>query len=88
MLNFIGQSVNGFRNLLSRDLDFVIFFVTSICNAKCAHCFYWHNLNAPDEGFALEDIEKLARSMPQFRTLLISGGLRAFDQDKCESNQD
>jgi MoaA/NifB/PqqE/SkfB family radical SAM enzyme len=74
MLNFIGQSVNGFRNLLSRDLDFVIFFVTSICNAKCAHCFYWQNLNAPDEGFALEDIEKLARSMPQFRTLLISGG--------------
>ncbi|MFQ5856008.1 MAG: radical SAM protein [Anaerolineae bacterium] len=74
MLGFISQSVNGFRSLFSHDLDFLIFFVTSICNAKCGHCFYWQNLNAPDEGFALGDIEKLARSMPRFRTLLISGG--------------
>lgn len=74
MLSFLSQSMNGFRRLFSRDLDFLIFFVTSICNAKCGHCFYWQNLNAADEGFALEDIEKLARSMPNFETLLISGG--------------
>ena len=74
MLEYVSQSLNGFRKLFDRDLDFLIFFVTSICNAKCGHCFYWQNLNAPDEGFALEDIEKLARSMPRFQTLLISGG--------------
>ena len=66
--------MQGVRKLFRHDLDFVIFFVTSICNAKCGHCFYWQNLNAPDEGFPLENVEKLAKSMPPFRVLLISGG--------------
>jgi len=74
MLGLMLQTLNGVRAVFNRDLDFLIFFVTSICNAKCGHCFYWQNLNAPDEGFALEDIEKVARSTPRFRTLLISGG--------------
>lgn len=47
-------------------------FVTSTCNAKCAHCFY--PINQKNNELTLEEIEKLARTMPPIRLLLISGG--------------
>ena len=54
--------------------EMLIFFVTGRCNARCHHCFYWKNLGPASVGLSLENIEKLARSMPPFRTLLLSGG--------------
>jgi len=54
--------------------EMLIFFVTGRCNAKCHHCFYWKNLGPAHVGPSLENVEKLARSMPPFRTLLLSGG--------------
>jgi molybdenum cofactor biosynthesis enzyme MoaA len=57
-----------------REFDFLIFFVTGQCNARCQHCFYWQHLGAGHNGLAIEDVERLARSMPHFRTLLLSGG--------------
>lgn len=47
-------------------------FVTSTCNAKCAHCFY--PINQKNDELTLEEIDRLARSMPPIRLLLISGG--------------
>lgn len=51
----------------------VIFFVTSICNAKCRTCFYWQELNRPGD-LTLDEIEKLTRTMPPFHHLILSGG--------------
>lgn len=55
-------------------LDMLIFFVTGQCNSRCRHCFYWSHTGPAHEGPPLEDVRTLARSMPPFRTLLLSGG--------------
>jgi MoaA/NifB/PqqE/SkfB family radical SAM enzyme len=54
-------------------LGTVIFFVTSVCNAKCRTCFYWEELNQRGD-LTWEEIRKLAFSMPSFSDLWLSGG--------------
>jgi Fe-coproporphyrin III synthase len=56
-----------------RRLKLVIFFVTSVCNAKCRTCFYWEELNQRGD-LTWDEIEKLSRSMPRFTDLWLSGG--------------
>jgi MoaA/NifB/PqqE/SkfB family radical SAM enzyme len=48
-------------------------FVTSACNARCQHCFYWQNLNQKDD-ISLEEIEGLSQSLGKIDKLLIGGG--------------
>ncbi len=62
----------------------LIFFVTGRCNAKCGHCFYWENLGPKHFGLTLENIEKVAISMPDFGTLLLSGGEPTLRSDLPE----
>jgi MoaA/NifB/PqqE/SkfB family radical SAM enzyme len=47
-------------------------FVTSVCNARCAHCFY--PINAGRNELTLPEIERFAATLPPIRLLLISGG--------------
>jgi organic radical activating enzyme len=56
-----------------KKLGTVIFFVTSICNAKCRTCFYWEELNQRGD-MTWDEIRKLAFSMPAFSDLWLSGG--------------
>src|SRR5690348_4508247 len=56
-----------------RKLNTVIFFVTSHCNATCATCFYWDELNHKGD-LSWDEIVKLSASMPQFTDLWFSGG--------------
>ncbi len=54
-------------------VPFFIFFVNSICNMKCGHCFYWRNLNQKDD-LTLEEIFELSRSLGRIDNLNLSGG--------------
>src|SRR5579862_744682 len=54
-------------------LGTLIFFVTSVCNAKCRTCFYWEELNQRGD-LTWDEIRKLSASMPQFSDLWLSGG--------------
>ena len=54
-------------------LKLVIFFVTSVCNAKCRTCFYWEELNRRGE-LTWDEIQTLSRTMPPFTDLWLSGG--------------
>ncbi len=56
-----------------KKLGTVIFFVTSICNAKCRTCFYWEELNQRGD-LSWEEIQKLSATMPRFTDLWLSGG--------------
>jgi MoaA/NifB/PqqE/SkfB family radical SAM enzyme len=47
-------------------------FVTSVCNARCAHCFY--PINAKKQELSLEEIDRFVSTLPPIRLLLISGG--------------
>ena len=47
-------------------------FVTSVCNARCAHCFY--PINAGKNELTLDEVDRLTRTLPPIRLLLIGGG--------------
>jgi len=47
-------------------------FTTSICNARCAHCFY--PINAGKNELTLEEVDRLTATLPPIRLLLIGGG--------------
>jgi len=49
-------------------------FVTSKCNARCNHCFYWKKLNKEKNELTLEEIDKVSKSIPQFFSLMLTGG--------------
>src|SRR3974377_1762830 len=56
-----------------RRLKTLIFFVTSVCNAKCRTCFYWEELNQRGD-LTWDEIQKLSATMPCFTDLWLSGG--------------
>jgi MoaA/NifB/PqqE/SkfB family radical SAM enzyme len=53
--------------------SFVIFFISSICNLKCGHCFYWRQLNHGDD-LTVEEIFVLADDLGRIENLNLSGG--------------
>ncbi|HEY7699399.1 MAG TPA: radical SAM protein, partial [Vicinamibacteria bacterium] len=56
-----------------RELDTLIFFVTSRCNSLCRTCFYWQELNSKDD-LSFEEIVRLSSTMPPFNEIWLSGG--------------
>jgi MoaA/NifB/PqqE/SkfB family radical SAM enzyme len=55
------------------DLNTLILFVTSRCNARCGTCFYWQELNQAGD-LTLQELDTLSRTMPSFNQLWLSGG--------------
>ena len=55
------------------DPPFLILFVNSICNMRCEHCFYWRNLNRPDD-LTFDEIVALSDSLGKVENLNLSGG--------------
>jgi len=63
-----------YRSLVRRKrLGLVIFFVTSVCNARCRTCFYWEELNQRGD-LTWDEIKKLSATMPRFQDFWLSGG--------------
>jgi MoaA/NifB/PqqE/SkfB family radical SAM enzyme len=63
------------RNLQRKPrFDVLTLFVTNRCNARCATCFYWQELNTPIPQLTLDEYRTFAASMPPFEKLLLSGG--------------
>ena len=56
-----------------KDLKTLILFVTNRCNLKCYFCCYKDSLNSTKD-LPLENFEKMAKSIPRLKSLLISGG--------------
>jgi len=52
---------------------FLIFFINSICNLKCEHCFVWDRLNKRDD-LSFEEIVALSEDMGPIENLNLSGG--------------
>jgi cellulose synthase/poly-beta-1,6-N-acetylglucosamine synthase-like glycosyltransferase/MoaA/NifB/PqqE/SkfB family radical SAM enzyme len=61
------------------------FFVTSQCNAKCAHCFYGEQLNQPlARELTLPEIERVARGLPRLLWVAFGGGEPFLRRDLAE----
>ncbi len=60
----------------SKKVSYLIFFVTSKCNANCKMCFNWQNLENAGrrEELGIEEIGRIARSFKDLLYLTISGG--------------
>ncbi len=67
--------IANLREMIARPrrLKTVIFFVTSVCNARCRTCFYWQELNQRGD-LTWDEIQTLASTMPRFTDLWLSGG--------------
>lgn len=61
------------RHTPRRTPPFLIFFINSICNLKCEHCFYWQHLNKRDD-LSFDEIVALSRDLDPFENLNLSGG--------------
>lgn len=68
------------------------YFVTSRCNFKCKHCFYWKEIaNKKLDELSLNEVDKITKNMPRLLRLLISGGepfLREDLPEICKSFYD
>lgn len=64
-------------------LNTVVFFVTSICNEKCRHCFYWEKLNQRGD-LTFEQVQRISGTMPPITDLWLSGGEPFMRQDLPE----
>jgi MoaA/NifB/PqqE/SkfB family radical SAM enzyme len=64
-------------------LKYLIFYVTSRCNLRCAHCFYLDELNQHAE-MSIEEIEKVARSVSPLTFLRMTGGEPMLRKDLPE----
>lgn len=54
---------------------FVTLYVTTRCDEKCIHCFYWDQLNPkPNRDFQLHEFERTLGSMGEIYNLFIGGG--------------
>lgn len=62
----------------------LILFVTSRCNARCGHCFYWENINKPETAMTLDKIEKVADSLEPMFCLILTGGETFVREDLVE----
>jgi MoaA/NifB/PqqE/SkfB family radical SAM enzyme len=52
---------------------FLILFINSLCNMKCEHCFYWQQLNQPDD-LTFDEIVSLSNELGPIENLNLSGG--------------
>ncbi|MCC6732808.1 MAG: radical SAM protein [Candidatus Omnitrophica bacterium] len=64
-------------------LRYLIYFVTSRCNLRCAHCFYLDELG-PSRELSLEEIERFCQSLGSLTFLRLTGGEPFLRKDLAE----
>lgn len=69
--------------MAASQLRYLIYFVTSRCNLRCAHCFYLDELGPSDE-LSLEEIERFCRSLGSLTFLRLTGGEPFLRKDLAE----
>ena len=61
---------------------FVTLYVTTRCDEKCIHCYYWDELNPqPNRDFAFDEFDRSLASMGEIFNLFIGGGEPFLRQD-------
>jgi len=63
---------------------YLIFFVTSRCNARCGHCFNWQRAAAPDVDLTLDEYRKISARLPDLVFAFFSGGEAFLREDLAE----
>jgi MoaA/NifB/PqqE/SkfB family radical SAM enzyme/glycosyltransferase involved in cell wall biosynthesis len=66
--------------------NWLIYFVTARCNARCSMCFYWEEIEHASQSkeLSLDEVRKLARSLPKLTYLSLSGGEPYLREDLAD----
>jgi len=82
----MNKYLGSFRNLFSKTPNYIIFFATAHCNARCEMCFYWKEIDqaAIDRELSLDEIEKISRSFGQLEYITLTGGEPTLRNDLPE----
>jgi MoaA/NifB/PqqE/SkfB family radical SAM enzyme len=59
-------------------------FITMRCNAKCDHCFCWQDLNVGIPEMSVEQLDRVAETVPPFNILILTGGEPTLRRDLLE----
>jgi len=71
------KTLKIFKNLFITETPvYVIFFVTSFCNARCKMCFNWRNIEKAHlkQELKLDEIKKIFNNFSGIQQLTLSGG--------------
>ena len=73
------------KGFLNKSLpSYLILFVNNICQLRCDMCFYWDSMQVKTTQLTLEEIEKLAKSLPNLLQLTLTGGEPSLRKDLPE----
>ncbi|UCD84807.1 MAG: radical SAM protein [Deltaproteobacteria bacterium] len=70
--------------MLNRLPPYVIFWVTSRCNARCKHCYNWAILGEGEEDLRLEEIKKIFQNFGHIKYLTLGGGEPSLRDDLAD----
>src|SRR5581483_6942192 len=83
----VARTTVPYRVWTQRDFpQWLIFFVTARCNARCSMCFYWEEIEqaTQEHELTLDEIRRVARSLPKITYLSLSGGEPYLREDLVE----
>lgn len=70
---YVKYKVAHLRSLITPTA--LVYFITSRCNARCSHCFYWQDLNSNSANeLSLQQIKIVAESLKHPIYLSLTGG--------------
>lgn len=76
MRRHLSASRSMAKAVMGGNVKYMVFHVTSRCNARCRMCFNWEGMQRRKDvaGPSLEDVRRLASSMRALPQLTLSGG--------------
>src|SRR5581483_7169959 len=83
----VARTTVPYRVWTQRDFpQWLIFFVTARCNARCSMCSYWEEIEqaTQEHELTLDEIRRVARSLPKITYLSLSGGEPYLREDLVE----
>jgi len=70
------------KSFFKKDLNLLIFFVTSKCNLRCKYCFNAENLSSGENDLEFSEVKKMITRLPSsIRSILFSGGEPCLRKD-------
>jgi len=81
VLRYLKRSVQIKKGLDSPIL--LIHFITSNCNLRCGHCFYWKEISK-SKALGIEQIKTIVSSLKPLDTVMLTGGEPFLSKDLVE----
>lgn len=62
----------------------LIWFITSECNLRCNHCFYYRQLSSKRDELSFKEIEKVIAQLPPLLSVSLTGGEPFLREDLAD----